>query len=179
MSKAKAYSCLGAILGVGAAFGIVILADLSQNEAYLSYLLFFSYLFKFIWTIIWSTEKIEKRVWEFLFAFVYLFFGLFFEGGGVAMGVVPVIFVIPIITTGALYGYEFGKSIDEKIKRELEEKKRRRKEFEQKMKDFERKLEEERRRKKEYEQKMKEFKLKLEQWKEEGYNVSELEEMLK
>jgi len=186
MSKAKAYSCLGAILGVGAAFGIVILADLSQNEAYLSYLLFFSYLFKFIWTIIWSfllgyiiTEKIKKRVWEFLFAFVYLFFGLFFEGGGVAMGVVPVIFVIPIITTGALYGYEFGKSIDEKIKRELEEKKRRRKEFEQKMKDFERKLEEERRRKKEYEQKMKEFKLKLEQWKEEGYNVSELEEMLK
>lgn len=43
----------------------------------------------------------------------------------------------------------------------------------------ERKRREEERRRKEYEQKMKEFKLKLKQWKEEGYDVSELEEMLK
>ena len=36
-----------------------------------------------------------------------------------------------------------------------------------------------RRRKKEYERKMKEFKSKVEKWKKEGYDVSELEEMLK
>jgi len=63
------------------------------------------------------------------------------------------------------------------IKRKLEEYERRilrLKELER-----ERKRREEERRRKEYEQKMKEFKLKIKQWKEEGYDVSELEEMLK
>jgi len=68
---------------------------------------------------------------------------------------------LSIVPAFASIGYAIGKPVAEKA--EIAEIKRR----------------EEERRRKEYERIMKECKLKLKQWKEEGYDVSELEEMLK
>jgi len=79
-------------------------------------------------------------------------------------------YMIPILF--ASIGYAVGKPLGGWMERRIEIREMR-----------ERIRREEERRRKEYEQKMKEFELKLKQWKEEGYDVSELEaeleEMLK
>jgi len=86
--------------------------------------------------------------------------GIFYNNGFIVS--------LPIVPAFASIGYAIGVPIKERaeIKRreELERERIRR---------------EEERRRKEYERIMKECKLKLKQWKEEGYDVSELEEMLK
>jgi len=75
-------------------------------------------------------------------------------------------YMIPILF--ASIGYAVGEPLGRWMERRIEIREMR-----------ERIRREEERRRKEYEQKMKEFKLKLKRWKEEGYDVSELEEMLK
>ena len=73
-----------------------------------------------------------------------------------------------ILILFASIGYAVGKPLGRWMERRIEIREMR-----------ERIRREEERRRKEYEQKMKEFELKLKRWKEEGYDVSELEEMLK
>ena len=79
---------------------------------------------------------------------------------------------LSIVPAFASIGYAIGVPIKERAEQRAEIKRKEKLERE-------RIRREEERRRKEYEQKMKEFKLKLKQWKEEGYDVSELEEMLK
>jgi len=160
MNKAKEYSCLGAILGAGAAFGIWIWI-LSGPLWIVLLSIGFCGLLSVLCCI--RNEDYAAAAATYFGFLMFTFFLKCCAVEGLDAGdklastdklALIILFVIPFATIVGFYGYELGKSIGEKI-------------------------EEEERKRKEYEQKMKEFELKLKQWKEKGYDVSELEEMLK
>ena len=118
------------------------------------------FFFVLIWTVlILVTRNIDYPSRIFFFTSHLSFFNL----PGI---IVKWNYMIPILF--ASIGYAVGEPLGRWMERRIEIREMR-----------ERIRREEERRRKEYEQKMKEFKLKLKRWKEEGYDVSELEEMLK
>ena len=127
--------------------------DISMAIAWINSVFFFV----LIWTVlILVTRSICFPLLIFFFTSHLSFFNL----PGI---IVKWNYMIPILF--ASIGYAVGEPLGRWMGKRIEMRERIRREEE--------------RRRKEYEQKMKEFKLKLKRWKEEGYDVSELEEMLK